>query len=102
MIGTRDERDRTYAPLTAFGVATLIVGDIGEYNKQRDIIIEHRSEGLKRINDLHQSFMAMQYPLLFFYGEDDYHIDIKYVRSPKKERGKNKKLTLHEYYAYII
>ena len=70
LIGTRDERDKTYAPPTASEAAALIVGDIGEYNRQRDIIIEHRSGGLKRINDLHPSFMAMQYPLLFPYGED--------------------------------
>ena len=46
--------------------------------------------------------MAIQYPFLFFYGEDGYHTDMKYVNSPKKEKGKRKRLTLREYYAYII
>ena len=102
LIGTRDQRERTYATPTGSEVAALIVGDIGDYNRERDIIIEHKSEGLKRISDLHPSFMAMQYPLLFPYGEDGYHTDMKYANSPKKERGKRKRLTMREYYAYII
>ncbi|OMO68755.1 DNA helicase PIF1, ATP-dependent [Corchorus capsularis] len=36
----------------------------------RDIIIEHRNEGPKKISTVHPFYMAFQYPLLFPYGED--------------------------------
>lgn len=38
----------------------------------RDIVVEERNGVLKRINEKHPSFMAMQYPILFPYGEDGY------------------------------
>ena len=55
---------------TASEIVALIVGDFTEENVMRDIIVNHKSNGLQRISDLHPSFMAMQYPLLFPYGED--------------------------------
>ena len=44
----------------------------------RDIIVEEKGFGLKRINELHPSFMAMQYPILFPFAEDGYRIGIKH------------------------
>ncbi|KDO36024.1 hypothetical protein CISIN_1g041983mg [Citrus sinensis] len=57
-------------------VTGLIVGDFSEANFQRDVIIEHRTKGLRRITDLHPSFMPMTYPLIYPYGEDGYRPDI--------------------------
>ena len=55
---------------TVSEIAGLIVGNIDETIAVRDIIVYDRKMGLSRISDLHPSFMAMQYPLLFSYGED--------------------------------
>ena len=78
------------------------MGDIGEYDKKEDAIVDHKLKGLKRISHLHPSFMIMQYRLLFPYGEDGYNINIKYVFTPKKQSGKNKTVTIREFYAYTV
>ena len=75
LIGKRNKDGRTYNLPTANEVAALIVGDIGDFDKKRDIIVETRSGLLKRINELHPLYMPMQYPILFPYGEDGYNID---------------------------
>lgn len=43
----------------------------------RDIILEERDNNLKRISELHAKYLPLQYPLLFPYGEDGYHTEIK-------------------------
>lgn len=49
---------------------------VGQQFEHRDIIIESHSNTLKRINEIHRSYDALQYPLLFPYGDDGYSIDI--------------------------
>ena len=44
-----------------------------------DIIVEHRSQGLKRVSVEHPSLMALQYPLMFLYDEDGYQPHISYA-----------------------
>ncbi|XP_074291255.1 uncharacterized protein LOC141618030 [Silene latifolia] len=107
ILGHRDSKaikDRVYNSLTVSEVAALIVGDAGGANAGRDIIVEHKEKGLKRINELHPSFIALQYPLLFPYGEDGYHVEIEYYEdvNQKKKTGKRKRVTMREYYAYRI
>ena len=46
-------------------IATIIVGNIGVDNAYHDIIVELKEGGLHRIKELHPSYMALQYPLLF-------------------------------------
>lgn len=72
-----DRSDRQYSEVAFSEMAGLIVGDVDDLINRRDILVEHRSSGLQRISDLHPTFMAMQYPLLFPYGEDGFHLGIK-------------------------
>nr|GEX77231.1 DNA helicase [Tanacetum cinerariifolium] len=44
-----------------------------------DIIIEQRSGHPQRVNKIHSSYMSLQFPLLFPYGEDGYSTDLKLV-----------------------
>ena len=84
LLANRGCRDRNYSVPTTHEIPALIVGDIGISDHGRDIIVEHQHEGLKRISDLHPLFMALQYPLLFPYGEDCFHLNIPYVKYKKK------------------
>jgi hypothetical protein len=43
-------------------VVGLVIGDIGETDVSRDIIIEDRTSNLQQINERHHKFMSMQYP----------------------------------------
>ncbi|GFQ02664.1 hypothetical protein PHJA_002410300 [Phtheirospermum japonicum] len=102
LLSARERNDKNYAPPSGSEIAALIVGDIGYGNGDRDVIVEHRTEGLKRISILHPLYMPMQYPLLFSHGEDGYVPGIPFVSSPVKENIKRKTVSMREYYAYKI
>uniref|UniRef100_A0A2N9EYQ4 ATP-dependent DNA helicase n=1 Tax=Fagus sylvatica TaxID=28930 RepID=A0A2N9EYQ4_FAGSY len=102
LISSRSTDGREQNMPTCSEVAAIIVGDISEENMHRDIIIENRSGLLQRINEVHPKFMAMQYPLLFPYGEDGFRNGIL-----KRGLGGNAPLTedfvtMQEYYAYRL
>ncbi|PUZ56488.1 hypothetical protein GQ55_5G311800 [Panicum hallii var. hallii] len=78
LFGKADAHGDIYSAPVASEVVGLIVGDIGQTDVGRDIIIEDRSSRLQRINEQHCKFMAMQYPILFPYGEDGYHESLMY------------------------
>ncbi|XP_057248262.1 uncharacterized protein LOC125493694 [Beta vulgaris subsp. vulgaris] len=94
---------RTYNLPTTSEVAALIVGDIDSADK-RDIIIETKGGKLQQISELHPSYLAMQYPLLFPYGEDGFRTDIMHRdKTPSAgSTGKRFKLTMREFFAYRI
>jgi hypothetical protein len=80
-------------------VVGLVVGDIGDNDVGRDIIIEDRASNLQQINERHRKFMAMQYPLLFPYGEDEFHDSIMYQETQASTSIRQQKTTMAEYYA---
>ncbi|GJU54587.1 putative DNA helicase [Tanacetum coccineum] len=103
LIGTRLRTGRQYNLPTASKVVALIPGD-GNPTESRNVIVEERSNeenrnGVKRIFELHQSFMALQYPLLFPYGEDGFHLHIPLNVPPTTKR---KYLSLREYYCFHL
>ncbi|GJT03613.1 ATP-dependent DNA helicase PIF1-like protein [Tanacetum coccineum] len=62
-------------------VATLITKYFRDGDPTKDIIVNTKYGRPKRISELHPSYMALQYPLLFPYGEDGYHDKILYYRN---------------------
>lgn len=103
LIGTRKRDGRRYNLPTASEVAALIVGDFDATEHKRDIILERQCGEKKRISELHPSYLALQYPLLFPYAEDGYHIDI-YHRGVTDLTPKNKqtRVTMREWFAYRL
>ncbi|GKV14803.1 hypothetical protein SLEP1_g25620 [Rubroshorea leprosula] len=102
LIGRRESDPKTYERPTTSEVVALIVRDLGNCEVGRDVVVEHKYEGLKRITELHPLFMALQYPILFPYGEDGYHVGIPYHKNEGKRKTKRQTLTMTEYYGYII
>ncbi|KAL4600853.1 hypothetical protein ACB092_11G229700 [Castanea dentata] len=80
LIGSRTTDGREYNLPTCSEIAAIIVGDIGAEDAHCDIIVELKEGGLQRINVLHPSYMALQYPLLFPYGEDGFRLGILYSK----------------------
>ncbi|KAL8152839.1 hypothetical protein V2J09_010599 [Rumex salicifolius] len=76
LISTRGTDPRRYNLPTTSEVVTLIVGDIDSMLDHRNIVLEKQGGGLQRINELHVSYLPLQYPLLFPFGEDGFKIDI--------------------------
>lgn len=76
LISRRERDGRQYNIPSRLEVAALVVGNLGGERCKRDVVIEHRCRGLERVSDLHPSFMSLQYPLLFPYGDDGFHEEI--------------------------
>jgi len=85
-LGIQDPREqrkdpRTYNTPTANEIGILIEG-IGEENLEPQEIIlrykglEHQEEPLKRISELHASYLPLRYPLIMMRGEQGWHPDI--------------------------
>lgn len=100
LIGSRDKDGRRYNLPTASEVAALIIGDIDNFANNRDIVVETRGGALQRISELHPSYLALQYPLLFPYGEDSYRIDIKLSNTGRN--GGRSRVSMREFFAYWI
>ncbi|XP_027102921.1 uncharacterized protein [Coffea arabica] len=104
LIGTRSRDGRQYNLPISSEVAALIVSDGEQARGNRDIIVEEKTMGLKRITELHPSFMAMQYPIIFPYGEDGFRVNIprNVSPNPRKSNGKRKFISMREFYAFRI
>ena len=102
LLGRRHNDSSQYSVPSSSEIAGLIVGDYGLYDKKRDIIVEYKTNRLKRVSVLHPCLMAMQYPILFPYGEDGYMTNIKYINPNYSLRIARKYVTMREYYAHKI
>ncbi|GKF11650.1 DNA helicase [Tanacetum coccineum] len=58
-----------------------------------DIVLEERSGYPKRVNKLHPSYMSLQFPLLFIYGQDGYSKDLKMINRSDSST-EDKRLTM--------
>ncbi|KAF8048405.1 hypothetical protein N665_2526s0001 [Sinapis alba] len=80
LIHSRLKDGRVYNLPTSFEVAALV---------------------LKRINELHPCYLPLQYPLIFPYGEDGFHLGIQHgftgISSNKKPN-----ISMREFFAYWI
>ncbi|XP_063912265.1 uncharacterized protein LOC135129114 [Zophobas morio] len=87
-----------YNAQTTSEVALVIVGQ--QFDK-RDIVLQNHDNKLHRISELHRSYDALQYPLLFCYGEDGYFIDIPQY-DPKTKTSLQKTISALNFYSYRI
>ncbi|GJS31271.1 DNA helicase PIF1, ATP-dependent [Tanacetum coccineum] len=100
LLSERTNSRQYNAPIVA-EVAVLITNDFGDGEPTRDIIVNTKDGRPKRILELHPSYMALQYPLLFPYGEDRYHDKILYHRNTGIRKTNRDYVTMKEYYVYL-
>ncbi|XP_076935570.1 uncharacterized protein LOC143602288 [Bidens hawaiensis] len=101
LIGRRQQDGRTYNFPSSSEVAALIVGDIGNI-EPRDIIVETKTGSLKHISELHPSYVPLQYPLFYIYGDDCYRVDIPHRDFSSLQKSKRPNSTMREFFAYRI
>ncbi|KAL7583175.1 hypothetical protein Lser_V15G43646 [Lactuca serriola] len=102
LIGKREQDGRTYNLPTSSEVAALVVGDFCDSIEKRDIVVQTSSGFLQRISELHPSYLALQYPLLFPYGDDGYRVDILHRGITSSSNSKRPTCTMREFFAYRI
>ncbi|PWA36919.1 helitron helicase-like domain-containing protein [Artemisia annua] len=64
---------RQYQLPTSGTRGAIIFGNASESMTDYDVIIEYRDRRPKRINKLHSSYMSLQFPILFVYGQPGYN-----------------------------
>ncbi|GJV76883.1 DNA helicase [Tanacetum coccineum] len=62
-----------------------------------DVIIQSRGGPPQRINKLHPSYMSLQFPLLFIFGQPGFHKDIK-----QSGRRETKRVSMNMFYMYQL
>ncbi|GKA81789.1 DNA helicase [Tanacetum coccineum] len=91
---------RVYELPTSDILGGIVFEDEPNSRTDFDVITEFRGGPPQRINKLHQSYMSLQFPLLFIFGEPGFYPDL--VLKPRDGRGKGKKVTMNAYYKYQL
>ncbi|CAN1164070.1 hypothetical protein LINPERPRIM_LOCUS32980 [Linum perenne] len=76
LVAKRTSDGREYDLPTVDEQAGLIVDETGEDTFQPDIVVQYLTNSMERVKCTHSSLMALQYPILFPYGEDGWHGNI--------------------------
>ncbi|PWA93994.1 helitron helicase-like domain-containing protein [Artemisia annua] len=66
-------RTREYQLPSSGTLGTIVFQPDADSQTDYDIIIEYKDRGPQRINKLHSSYMSLQYPLLFVYGQPGFN-----------------------------
>ncbi|XP_050123958.1 uncharacterized protein LOC126601311 [Malus sylvestris] len=102
LLGRQTNDGKQYDQPMCDEIGGLIVGDIGLFDSNRDIIIESKSEGLKHVTKLNPKFMSLQYPILFSYGEDGYRPNLKWNENYNGQKSKRQRVPMRAFIAYQI
>ncbi|OMO85773.1 DNA helicase PIF1, ATP-dependent [Corchorus olitorius] len=102
LVRDRGSNQKTYSLPTSSQVGGLIVGDFGRSDGDRDVIVEHRDSRLMRIGTVHPLYMALQYPILFPFGEDGFTPNIRYASGSRSALTGRQTLSMRDYYAYQL
>ncbi|KAF8778853.1 hypothetical protein HNY73_015538 [Argiope bruennichi] len=78
-----------YNPLYNYSLHPSVI--IGKMDK--------KNGDVQQVSETHRSYDALQYPILFWQGEDGYHFNIN-MRNPTTNEDINKKVSAMNYYAY--
>jgi hypothetical protein len=102
IVAPRDGDPPQYSLPTVDQLAMLVVGDFSPEAFQRDIIVQARSGVLKQISALHPAFMALQYPLLFPFGERGFQVGVLYHGTRPSRGNAYVKVTMQDYFCYMF
>jgi hypothetical protein len=87
LLGCNTRDDIQYNLPSSGEITTIIIGDYSNAEYTYDVLVHHRKSGLKRVSCQHPCDMALQYPLLFPYGEHGFHLGIRYVEDRDDMQG---------------
>lgn len=84
-----------YGPSTATEVGSILLD--GSEGANRDIILRSRDDKMHCINELHSSYDALQYPLLFPHGDIGWNDSI-----PISGHGIRQRVSMRQYYCFHL
>lgn len=102
LLSSRKTDGQVFNTPTASEVAVLVVGEFDNSFTVRDIIVEEQSGKPRRINELHTSYLPLQYPLLFCYGEDGYRDDVPHRIIGSFDSKSTKMVSMREFFCFRL
>jgi hypothetical protein len=101
LLGCNTQDDVQYNLPSSGEVAAVVEGDCSNAEYTYDVLVHDRRFGLKRVSCLHLCYMALQYLLLFHYGEHGFHLGIRYAEDNDNGQGR-KYVTMLEFVRYHV
>ena len=99
----RSKDQRVYNTPSCDKITALIVGDFGNLDVGRDIIVKKCYGELTRLHETHTAFIPLQYPLMFPFGKDGYQEDIPIRETHSKGKARVRvRISLSEFIAFRI
>ncbi|KAK9055483.1 hypothetical protein SSX86_026566 [Deinandra increscens subsp. villosa] len=77
-------------------IGAIVVGDDSTFDDY-DIVVHNKGGCAKRISKLHPSYMSLQYPLLFPYGQSGWSPDLKLITTDNDNQ-----MTMNMYYSFQL
>ncbi|XP_067936872.1 uncharacterized protein [Watersipora subatra] len=71
---------------------------VGQQFERRDIVLQLRSNELQRISETHRAYDTLQYPLIFWRGDDGYNFQLRQTDIRTGEPG-TRKVSAMDFYA---
>ena len=78
LYGSSDTSADRYSLPAVNELAALLVGDMSSSTHPFDIVLESQQGRFTRVSPIHLALMALQYPILFPYGDKGYQLGIKF------------------------
>jgi hypothetical protein len=101
LLGCNTRNDLQYNLPPGGEIAAIVVGDCSNAEYTYDVLMHDRGFGLKCVSCLHPCYMALQYALLFPYGEHGFHLGIWYAEDNNSGQG-HKYVTMLEFVRYHV
>jgi hypothetical protein len=98
--GTIPDHGTHFSLPAASELAALLIDGLTTETHTLDIVVQTRAGDCKHIHPIHPSLMALQYPLLFPYGDVGYDIGMKLWIIDPANPPSREKLSMAEYYTY--
>ncbi|GFT80995.1 ATP-dependent DNA helicase [Trichonephila clavipes] len=94
----RGEYERRFNAPTTNEIAAVVVSS--ERTASRDIVIQAHDGRLTRVPDTHGFYDALEYPIIFWKGQEGYSFDIPQINPFTKQPIPNKKVSCKDFPAY--
>lgn len=87
---------------TADEIGAIVFENGSESATDFDVVIQRHSGDPETINKLHPVYMSSHFPLLFIFGEQGYHPDLKLLDVAGDSSGGDRRMSMDAYYAYLL
>ena len=93
------EHERLYNLPGANEVAIIIDGEAAN---RRDIVLHRQDNNLQRVSELHRFYDALQYPIIFWQGQEGCTLNTPKINPVSHRPIVNKKVSAMQFYAHLF